>query len=479
VQTQKLLIVDDEVDMLEGLYRILNHELKQVEVVVCASPPEVSDLVRRNSFDMILLDVCMPEMDGIELLETIRRQDESITVIMMTAYGTIEIAVEAIKKGAYDFITKPFEIPDLLRLLNKGLERSNLIRENVTLRRQVTAKAAFEAFIGQSPPAQRLHDTIRALANTDYAVLIRGESGSGKELVARAIHALSKRSCHPLVAVNCPAIPEHLLESELFGHQRGAFTGALTSRKGLFEEAHNSSLLLDEIADIPVSIQTKLLRVLQEQEIRPLGGSRSIHVDVRIISSTNQNLEEKIQNRSFREDLFYRLNVVTVFAPSLREMREDISLLVNHFMLQVCRELDLPLKSLTPPAMDALIGYDWPGNVRELQNFVRRLVLFSTDPEITPREVQNAFCQNAGTRPIAASGLSDSAAIEPYSIFKERMINGFTEEYVHKLLQKTQGNISLAARLAGLSRPALQKMLRRINIDPQIYRCSHNEESFS
>lgn len=273
---QKLLIVDDEVDMLEGLQRILNHELKQVEVVVCASPLEVSDLVRSNSFDMILLDVCMPEMDGIELLEIIRRQNESITVIMMTAYGTIEIAVEAIKKGAYDFITKPFEIPDLLRLLNKGLERSNLIRENVTLRRQVTEKAAFETFIGQSPPAQRLHDTIRALANTDYAVLIRGESGSGKELVARAIHALSKRSCNLLVAVNCPAIPEHLLESELFGHQRGAFTGALTSRKGLFEEAHGSSLLLDEIADIPVSIQTKLLRVLQEHEIRPLGGSRSI-----------------------------------------------------------------------------------------------------------------------------------------------------------------------------------------------------------
>jgi DNA-binding NtrC family response regulator len=479
MQTQKLLIVDDEVDMLEGLQRILNHELKQVEVVVCASPLEVSDLVRRNSFDLILLDVRMPEMDGLELMETIRSQDENITVIMMTAYGTIEIAVETIKKGAYDFITKPFEIPDLLRLLNKGLERSNLIRENVNLRRQVNAKAAFESFIGQSQPAQRLYDTIRALANTDYSVLIRGESGSGKELVARAIHALSKRSCNPLVAVNCPAIPEHLLESELFGHQRGAFTGALNSRKGLFEEAHGSSLLLDEIADIPVSIQTKLLRVLQEQEFRPLGGSRSIQVDVRIISSTNQNLEEKIQNRSFREDLFYRLNVVTVFAPSLREMREDISLLINHFTLQVCRELELPLKSLTPSAMDVLTEYDWPGNVRELQNFVRRLVLFSTDPEITAREVQTAFCRNAGARPISTSGLSDSAAIELYSIFKERMISSFTEEYVQKLLRKTEGNISLAARLAGLSRPALQKMLRRINIDPQIYRCSHHEESTS
>lgn len=477
MQTQKLLIIDDEEDMLAGLQRVLDYELKQVEVVVCSLPLEVPDLISRNRFDVILLDVRMPEIDGIDLLETILKLDKNITVIMMTAYGTIEIAVKAIKKGAYDFITKPFQIAELLRVLNKALERSNLIRENVTLRSQVTTKAAFEKFIGQSRSAQLLHKTIRAIANTDFSVLIRGESGSGKELVARAIHSLSKRGNHPLVVVNCPAIPEHLLESELFGYQRGAFTGALTNHKGLFEEAHGSSLLLDEIADIPVSIQTKLLRVLQDQEIRPLGSNRSIHVDVRIISSTNQNLENKIRDRSFREDLFYRLNVITVYTPSLREMREDIPLLVNYFILQVCRELDVPPKRLTSNAMDILIQYDWPGNVRELQNVIRRLVLFAASSEIDVQDIHAILSRNTFL-PVADSAISAAPdIIEPYFVMKERLINRFTEEYVHQLLLKTQGNISLAARIAGLSRPALQKMLMRIQINPQKYRFPHNDNT--
>lgn len=466
---QKLLIVDDEEDMLEGLRRVLHYELKEVEVFICAVPLEVPDLVRRHSFDVILLDVRMPELDGLELLDIIQPLDTRATIIMMTAFGTIATAVEAIKKGAYDFITKPFDIPDLLRLLTKALERSALIQENAALRRQTSEKTALDAFIGQSPVARRLHDTIRALANTDYAVLIRGESGTGKELVARAIHHLSKRSRKPLVTVNCPAIPEHLLESELFGHQRGAFTGALTSHQGLFEEAHGSSLLLDEIADIPVSIQTKLLRVLQEQEIRPLGSNRSVQVDVRIMSSTNQNLEAKIGDRSFREDLFYRLNVVTVFTPCLRNMQEDIPLLVRHFMLTASRELELPLKHLTPQALEALRRHDWPGNVRELQNFIRRLVLFAKETEITAREVQTALCSESASQP-PVSQRFDVTTVEPYSVFKERLLNEFTGEYVCKLLQKTGGNISLAARLAGLSRPALQKILRRTGIDTQVYR---------
>jgi DNA-binding NtrC family response regulator len=279
MKKQKLLVVDDELDMLEGLLRVLTFDLEAVEIAVSAAPLEVMGLLKEQGFDLVLLDVRMPDMDGMALLEAMQQLDPRPTVIMMTAYGDIETAVSAIKKGAYDFITKPFEIPDLVRLLKKGLERSRLIGENLTLRRQVSEKAEFEEFMGQSAPVQRLFETVKSLANTDYAVLIRGESGTGKELVARAIHALSRRGPKALVAVNCPAIPEHLLESELFGHEKGAFTGALAYHRGLFEEANGSSLLLDEIADIPVTVQTKMLRVLQEQEIRPLGSNRGFQVD--------------------------------------------------------------------------------------------------------------------------------------------------------------------------------------------------------
>jgi DNA-binding NtrC family response regulator len=466
---QKLLIVDDEQDMLEGLQRVLAYELEGVAVTVSDNPRSVLDQIRQQDYDLVLLDVRMPEVDGMALLDAFGRCEPRPTIIMMTAYGDIETAVTAIKQGAYDFITKPFEIPDLLRVLRKGLERSRLIGENQNLRRRVSEKAAFEQFMGQSPPVVRLSQVIKSLANTDYAVLIRGESGTGKELVARAIHALSKRGAKDLVAVNCPAIPEHLLESELFGHEKGAFTGALAYHKGLFEQADGASLLLDEIADIPVSVQTKLLRVLQEREIRPLGGTRDFRVDVRILSTTNQPLEEKIKDRSFREDLYYRLNVVSVFTPSLREMREDIPLLVQHFTLQVCKELGIPPKHIAPGVLAHLSRREWPGNTRELQNFVRRLVLFAPDVAIDEKGLQ-ALLNTPDQASEGSRSPSDPEAITPYLDEKERVLDSFTEHYIDQLLKKTQGNISQAARLSGLSRQALQKMLHRKAIDPDMYR---------
>ncbi len=469
LKKQTMLIVDDERDLLEGLQRVLAYELEGVDIVVSDSPLEVMEQIQQRGFDLILLDLQMPEMDGMALLEAIQKNNPGPTIIMMTAYGDIETAVSAIKKGAYDFITKPFEIPDLVRVLKKGLERSRLIDENLTLRRQVSDKAAFEQFIGQSAPIQRLSATIKSLANTDYAVLIRGESGTGKELVARAIHSLSRRGAKDLVAINCPAIPEHLLESELFGYEKGAFTGAVAYHKGLFEQADGSSLLLDEIADVPVRVQTKLLRVLQEQEIRPLGGSRDFRVDVRILSTTNQPLEEKIKDRSFREDLYYRLNVVTVVTPSLRDIREDIPLLVTYFALQVCKELDIPLKRISPGAMAQLVRRDWPGNVRELQNVVRRLVVFSTEEEIDSQGIEAALIQCANG-PEAPTGQPNSGSIPPYALEKERILDAFTAEYVDTLLKKTGGNIARASRVAGLSRQALQKMLQRKGVDPDDYR---------
>ncbi|MFP4128496.1 MAG: sigma-54-dependent transcriptional regulator [Desulfonatronovibrio sp.] len=463
-----LLIIDDEKDMLDGLKRILPYELENIAIKVSTSPLKALQLMRRNSFDLVLMDVRMPEMDGLDLLEQARKLDPHMTIIMMTAYGNIETAVQSIKMGAYDFITKPFDIPDLLRHIKKGLERSALIRENMTLRKDMSKKSVFEDFVGQSPPMQRLYGTIQSLADTDYPVLIRGESGTGKELVARAIHSLSKRSSNTLVTVNCPAIPEHLLESELFGHKKGSFTGALKDHKGLFVEADRSSLLLDEIADIPVTVQTKLLRSLQEQEVRPLGSSRNIKVDVRILSTTNQDLEEKIRDKSFREDLFYRLNVVTVSTPSLRDMPEDIPLLVHHFSRRVASELGINPKIISTPVMDALMRREWPGNVRELQNFVRRMIIFATGEEVgmdTLQAVDSQACPGS-----SCEGFSNSSAAELYSEAKSRVVNEFTESYVRNVLARTNGNISQAARLAGLSRVALQKITRRLEIDTDTYR---------
>ncbi len=467
---QQLLIIDDEQDMLQGLQRVLSYELQQVEVDTCHEAGKALDLLQDRHHDLVLLDIRMPDVDGLELLERIKSVDPWVTVIMMTAYGSIEVAVQAMKKGAYDFISKPFEMDDLLRLLRKGLERSQLLRENLNLRKHLSQSSGFASLVGQSRPMQYLFDSIRSIAHTDYSVLIRGQSGTGKELVARAIHDLSKRGHRKLVTVNCPAIPEHLLESELFGHRKGAFTGATKDQQGLFEAAQNSSLLLDEIADIPVSIQTKLLRVLQEQEVRPLGSNRNIRVDVRILSTTNQDLEQNLREKSFREDLFYRLNVVTIKTPSLEEIKEDIPLIADHFTRQVCQELNVEHKQFSPQAMDQLMQMKWPGNVRELQNFVRRVILFTGNQEISTRDVAALEGQKQNSEYIDLQGLDAGPEMEPYSQAKDRLLQQFTSAYVQELLQKSKGNVSRAAKLAGLSRVALQKMLRRTGVDPGQYR---------
>ena len=311
---------------------------------------------------------------------------------------------------------------------------------------------------------QQLYHAIRTTARTDYTVLIRGESGTGKELTARAIHSLSKRRNRPLLMVNCPAIPEHLLESELFGHTRGAFTGADRDQKGLFVEADKSTLCLDEIGDVPVAVQTKLLRVLQEHEVKPVGSTRTRSVDVRIIASTNRDLEKKIRERSFREDLFYRLNVVTLHTPSLAEIREDIPLLVDHFTRKVCSELELPEKQFSLEAVEELVDREWPGNVRELQNVIRGAVLFC------PHEIIDARYLRRPEQERRVRGRHSPREVEQYKVAKDKTINTFTVKYVTELLEKTGGNVSRAAEMSGLTRAALQKIMRRHNIVAQQYR---------
>ncbi|MHC1745128.1 MAG: sigma-54-dependent transcriptional regulator [Syntrophobacteraceae bacterium] len=460
---ERLLIVDDEADMLEGLRRVLVLELDGLDIDTANRPGLALEKVRQDPVDVVLLDIRMPEMDGLETLEKLLEIDRWLTIVMMTAYGSIETAVDAIKRGAYDFITKPFDKDTLLRTLRKGFERNRLIRENMNLRQRVCEQAGFENLVGQSPRMRQLFETIQAIARSHYTVLIRGQSGTGKELVARAIHSLSPRRHRPLVTVNCPAIPEHLLESELFGHKKGAFTGAESDQTGLFDEADGSSLLLDEIGDIPVTIQTKLLRALQEHEIKPLGVNRTHKVDVRIIASTNQDLEEKIRSRTFREDLFYRLNVVTLWTPSLDDIREDIPLLVNHFTRQACSELGIAPKRFSTKALEACMNRDFPGNIRELQNVVRRAVMFCPDSIVRQDDLDLLGQPSRGRPPADPGDEAGTDAIEPYKDAKERLLHRFTLKYVSDLLDKTGGNVTRAAELSGLSRVALQKIMRRLD----------------
>jgi DNA-binding NtrC family response regulator len=439
-----------------------------MDIETMLRPRQALRRVRQIPVDLVLLDIRMPEMDGLELLKALKQEDPNLTVIMMTAFATIELAVEAIKRGAYDFITKPFDKDALLRTLRQGLERNRLIRENQNLRLRVGEVLGLEGLVGQSLPMRRLYEKIQAIAPTDYTILIRGDSGTGKELVARTIHALSKRRQRPLITVNCPAIPEHLLESELFGHRRGAFTGADRDHPGLFEEAHGGTLFLDEVGDIPVTIQTKLLRVLQEQEIKPLGANKTRKVDVRILASTNQNLEEKIRQRTFREDLYYRLNVVTVNTPPLEDIREDIPLLANHFARIAGAELGITPKHFTPEAMEELMGRSFPGNVRELQNLVRRIVMFSPDSVIRPGEIRTLEGPSGAPRTWAEEW--PPASGEPYQEAKDRLLNRFTTAYVRDLLEKTGGNVTRAADLSGLGRASLQKIMRRQGIKSDDYK---------
>jgi DNA-binding NtrC family response regulator len=466
---ERLLIVDDETDMLEGLRRLLGFEVPALEVLTCADPLEALALVRRGRPDVVLLDVRMPGIDGLALLGDLKAEDPSLTCIMMTAHGTIEMAVEAIKTGAYDFITKPFQKSDLLRLLTKGLERNRLILENRALRRRL-GTGDFHGLVGRSPAMQSLFDQIRATARTDYSVLVRGESGTGKELVAHALHRLSRRSEQALVTVNCAAIPENLLESELFGHRRGAFTGADRDHKGLFEEADGGTLLLDEIGDLPPGVQTKLLRALQEGEIRPLGSPKPLRVDVRIVAATNQDLESKIRDRSFREDLYYRLNVITLKTPALREVPEDIPLMASHFALLACTELDLPPKRFGPQALQALAARNWPGNVRQLQNAVRRAVMLAPGEVIA--DVDLALAAGGVVSPPPAVTDADLAAdgVVPYKDAKAQIVERFTRAYVDDLLRKSAGNVTQAAALSGIGRPSLQKIIRRFGIRAEAFK---------
>ena len=468
----RLVIVDDETDMRNGLQRLLSREFPGLQIVTLPDAEQAIAYFEKDTADLALLDIMMPRMNGLDLLRHLMAKDPWLTAVMMTGFGSIATAVEAIKLGAYDFITKPFDKELIYRTLSKAIERSRLLRENYTLKEQVCDSTKNSELIGQSPAFLRFQKNLETIARSNYTILVRGESGTGKELTARAIHRLSERRSKPLIMVNCPAIPEHLLESELFGYTRGAFTNANQDQEGLFTAANGGTLCLDEVGDIPFAIQSKLLRVLQEGEIKPLGSTRTIKIDVRIIALTNLNLEKMIADRLFREDLFYRLNVVTLTTPSLKDMAEDIPLLVAHFAKKVCCELNLPLKRFDQWAITALMNRPWPGNVRELQNVVRRAVMFSAKDIISLEDLN--FLENpprlVNDEPANYEDFEINGRFEAYKEAKDRAIDSFTQKYITALLKKTRGNVSQGAELSGISRVALQKILKRHEIDGAEYR---------
>ncbi len=459
-----VLIVDDEKDFASGLARILKQHFARTNFFFCTSGEEAIKLLKKQRAGVMLTDLRMPGINGIQLMEKALQIDPRLCVVLITAYGTIGDAVKSLKLGAYDFITKPVERAALYHVVKKAMERYCLMTENHRLKKMVQSLDPRQKMIGQSNAMRQVAESIAAVASTDYTVLIRGESGTGKELAAKSVHKLSGRADRPFLSVNCPAIPEQLLESELFGHVKGAFTGADRDRKGLFISADKGTILLDEIGDISPNIQAKLLRVLQEKEIRPVGSSKKKKVDVRILATTNQDLEAKIKNGTFRQDLFYRLNVLTLIIPPLRDRKEDIPMLIHHFMTITCREMGLKKMEITPEVFAYLSAKDWPGNARELLNFVRRLVVFSAGQRITLPLLHLVEKGGGYVKKMAFD------TIIPYKEAKARLMNDFTAAYVNNILNKTKGNISKAARISGLERVSLQKIIKRLNIDVDVFR---------
>ena len=448
VPRERILAVDDEENLLHFLSKLLRGEGYRVEVA--RTGEEALEEVRRSEFDLAILDLRLPDMDGMAVLRALREATPEANVVMMTAFGSIESAVEAMKAGAYDYIVKPLRAEEILKAVEKALEQRTLRREVTHLRREVERRYSFENIIGKSKSMQEVFRQIEKVAASRSVVLIFGESGTGKELVARAIHHRSGRKNGPLVVIDCGAIPENLQESELFGHIKGSFTGAVSAKRGLFEEADGGTLFLDEVGDLSASSQAKLLRVLQEGTIRRVGDTKTIQVDVRVIAATNREMSSEMRDGRFREDLYYRLNVVPLHLPPLRERREDIPLLIDLFIRRYGAEARKGVTRISPSAMELLLDYPWPGNVRELENVIERAVLFcegeAIGEELLPEEVRLRGEAIRLRVPEAPLRLKEAVA---------RMSSEVEKGLIERALARTRGNRSAAARLLGISRRTL------------------------
>ena len=454
----KILVADDEQSMREFLDIMLKKE--GYKVSLASNGEEVVKLIDNDLFDLVLLDIRMPKLDGLSALKRIKAIAPETIVIMITAYASADTAIKAMKEGAYDYITKPFKVEEIKLIIKNALEKKNLQKENILLKQVVRDRYHFGNIIGQSPKMMVLYDLLEKVSPTKTNILIAGESGTGKELVAKAIHYNSPRKEKPFVTLNCGAIPESLIESELFGHMKGAFTDAIATRKGLFEVADEGTIFLDEISELPLLMQVKLLRVLQDKEFKRVGGTEDIRVDVRIISATNKDLEEAVKEKRFREDLFYRLNVIQIKLPPLRDRKEDVQILASHFLKKYTEELNKNILKISPEALQILLDYGYPGNVRELQNIIERAVALESHQELTAHNLSSYLNEQSLMR----KGPID-IDIPNEGVDLEKMVEDLERTLLLKALDKTKGIKKKAAELLHINFRSMRYRLEKYGLN--------------
>jgi two-component system response regulator PilR (NtrC family) len=448
---KRILVVDDEPSMREMLGIMLRREGFAVEAA--ESRARAGTILAQGAVDMVITDVKLPDGDGIEILRHVKSAFPETVVVVMTAFGSTETAVAALKLGAHDYLIKPFDVEELKIVVRNALEKQQLVEENLLLKAEFRVQHGLDRIVGASAPMVKVFDLVRSVAGTNSTILVQGESGTGKELVAKAVHALSPRRDAPFVSVNCAALPENLLESELFGHMKGAFTDAHQTKKGLFETAHRGTLMLDEVGEMPLTMQVKLLRALQERKVRRVGANEEVDVDVRVIAATNRSLEDLVRDKRFREDLYYRLNVIPIFVPPLRERTGDVPLLANVFLERFSREMGKPVSRISDEAMALLVRYSWPGNVRELENVIERAIAL----EPTGTVMQERLPETVLTPHV--SGETVPGFDQGFSL--DRHLEAIEAELLRRALAQAEGNRANAARLLGVTPRSLRYLIRK------------------
>jgi len=450
MEKARIMVIDDEESMCKFMQIMLKKE--GYDVSSAQSGKEALGELRSSHYDLVIADLMMPEMNGLELLSKVRSIDPELNFIVMTAYASVDTAIEALKKGAFDYIAKPFKVDELKITIKKSLEQKRIAKENLDLKRQLKKEFSLDSFIGDTPEIIEMKKLVEKVALTDSTVLIQGESGTGKELVAKAIHHHSRRADKPFVTINCAALPETLLESELFGHTKGAFTGAIKEKEGLFFVADGGTFFLDEVGVISQAIQVKLLRVLEEKEITPVGSTKPIQVDVRLIAATNADLEQEVKLGNFRADLFYRLNVIPIHIPALRERKDDIKLLTFYFIKKYCEKLQIKEKSISDEAMNKLLSYSWPGNARELENTMERATLLAKDDEINIKDLPENILSGEAVKLIEETR-PETPTLETIE-----------KSYIFWVLQRTDWQKSKAAQILGIDSSTLYRKIEKYGL---------------